>query len=120
MGKIIVVDVSKYIISIVLVLLCITAAYGGDRKTTAVYDSGKKTEAGRPIFEHRTLLDPGECDLAGCVIYEHTTQGGLLYQWVDKDDDDVCDLIRVWKPIVDPTFGTFYTLHQYKLCRGTI
>jgi len=101
----------EYIISIVIVavvlLLYITVCHAGDRKTTSVYDTGKRAESGNPIFENRTLLDPGECDLAGCVIYEHTTQGGLLYQWVDKDDDDVCDLIRVWKPIVDPVFGTF-------------
>ena len=80
----------KYIISIVVVvLLSISVAYSGDRKTTSVYDSGKKTESGHTIFKNRTLLDPGECDL-----------------------------IRVWKPIVDPTFGTFYTLLKYKLCRG--
>lgn len=103
----------------ILLLLCITAAYAGDRRNIKVYDSGKKTEAGYPVFEHYTLLDPGECDDDGCVIYEHTIKGGLLYQWIDKDADDVCDLIRVWKPLVDPTFGTFYTLHKHKLCKGT-
>lgn len=112
--------IKHIIISIVVVLLYITVCYGGDRRNIKTYDTGNKGPRGNAIVEHFTLLDPGECDNTGCVIFEHTTKGGLLYQWIDKDDDTVCDLIRVWKPLVDPTFGTFYTLHKYKLCRGSI
>jgi len=102
--------IKTIIISIVVVLLYITVCYGGDRRTNNVYDNG----------DWIMLLDPGECDDTGCIMFELPAGGNLLYQWVDKDGDYVCDLIRVWKPIEDPTFGTFYTLHKYKLCRGSI
>jgi len=103
----------------IILLLCITVSYGGDRKNIHVYNVGK-TAAGHPIYEHFTLLDPGECDDNGCVIYEHTTQGGLLYQWYDKNGDGVCDKITVWKRLEDPTWGTFYTIHSTKTCKGSL
>jgi len=110
----------KTLITMLLLSLCITTSYAGDRRNIKVYDGGKKTESGHVIYEHHTLLDPGECDVTGCVVFEHTTKDGLLYQGIDKNGDSVCNLIRVWKPLVDPTFGTYYTLHKYKLCRGTM
>jgi hypothetical protein len=107
-------------ILLLLLSLCITTAYAGSRRNIELYDSGQKTEGGYPLYKHYTLLDLNECDDTGCVIFEHQTRDGLLYQWVDKTGNGVCNLIRVWKPLVDPTFGTYYTLHKYKLCRGTM
>jgi hypothetical protein len=100
----------KYIISIV-VLLCITVAYGGDRKSILVNEDGN----------HETLLDVGECNKGGCVLVESTMEqwDGVewIYQQIDTSNNGKCNLIRVWKPLVDPTFGTFYTIHSIKTCK---
>ena len=96
----------KYIISSIVVLLCITVAYGGDRRTTSVYNDGSWV----------MVPDIGECDDTGCITHEHITQGGLLYQWY-TDDNGVCTKIIVWKPLVDPTYGTFYTIYRQKTCK---
>ena len=108
----------KTLIISIVVLLSITVCYAGDRRNIKTYDTGDKGPYGNPIVEHFTLLDLGECDYSGCVIREHTTKGGLLYQWIDKNGDTVCDIIRVWKTLEDPTWGTYYSIYRYKLCRG--
>ena len=67
---------------------------------------------------YQLLLEVGECDLYGCVLKERTTAGRMIHQWFDINDDGTCDRIVVWKPIVDPTYGTFYTMYKTKLCTG--
>lgn len=102
------------------ILLFMGVGYAGDRRNIETYDTGKIDNYGNSIVKHYTLLDPGECNFIGCVMYEHTTQGGLLYQWYDHDDDNVCDRIVVWKTLVDPTWGTYYKLFSSKTCGGSI
>jgi len=104
----------------ILLLLCITTAYAGERRNIKTYDTGRIDRYGNAIVEHYTLLDSGECNENTCVIYEHTTQGGLLYQWHDTNDDNICDRIIVWKSLIDPTWGTYYSLHATKKCGGSI
>ena len=70
------------------------------------------------IYTHFTLLDPGECDEHGCVMYEKET--GYLHQFIDKNNDGVCDVIVVWKPLVDPTWGTYYSLYETKTCNKVL
>lgn len=102
------------------ILLFMGVGHAGDRRNIKTYDSGITDRYGNAILKHYTLLDSGECNDNTCVIYEHTTQGGLLYQWHDTNADDVCDRIIVWKTIVDPTWGTYYILHATKKCGGSI
>lgn len=110
--------------SIIIVLLYITVCYGGERRNIKVYDGGKKTETGTIIYEHYTLLDPGECNGVGCVLYEKEIRAfgnnNWIHQFVDINGDGVCDLIWIWKPLVDPTWGTYYSLHIIKLCEKAI
>ena len=108
------VGVFKYIISIVVVLLCITVAYGGDRRTVRTHENG----------DYGMLPAIGECDTGRCVITERyiVQWDGLkwIHQFVDIDGDGKCDRIRVWKPIADPSFGIFYTIYSTKSCEGSI
>jgi hypothetical protein len=90
-------------------------ANAGDRKQMRVDDGGI----------HYTLLDPGECDNSGCVMYEKfigVWDGGapFIHQFFDTDGDDVCDSILVWKPLEDPTWGTFYALMKSTTCMSVI
>lgn len=62
----------------------------------------------------------GECKEGGCVINERTTNGGFLHQEVDFDGDNRCDIVVTWKPIVDPTYGTFYVVLETRNCGGAI
>ena len=107
----------RYKISIiVLLLLCITVAYGGDRKNIEVYDSGEKTASGAPLYKHYTLLDIDECDDTGCLIGEISMEqwdgAEWIYQYISINGNKVCDMIKIWKPLVDPTYGTYYTIHK--------
>ena len=107
----------------ILLLLCITVAYGGDRRNIEVYDGGKKTEAGDILYEHHTLLDPGECDEHGCVVFEDEVEAwdgnNWIHQYIDINGDGGCNIIKVWKPLSDPTWGMYYKLHATELCKGT-
>lgn len=105
--------ISCIIISIV-VLLCITVAYSGDRRTIRTYEDGN----------YEMLPNIGECNMGGCVVSERYViqWDGIkwIHQFVDTDGDGECDRIRVWKPVVDPTFGIFYTIYSNKSCEGAI
>ena len=96
-------------------------AYGGDRKNIKVYDSGEKTELGAILYKHYTLLDVGECDDTGCLIGEipMAQWDGVewIYQFIDTNDDGACDIIKIWKPLVDPTYGTYYSIHKTIPCK---
>jgi hypothetical protein len=99
------------IIFILLVMwffgFCSDSADAGERRQMNVDKDGK----------HLTLLDPGECDASGCVLLEGETVmwddgPGYLYQFMDEDGDETCDHITVWKPLVDPTHGTYYAIYK--------
>lgn len=114
----------KVLIGIVvysILILYVAIAYGGTRRNIEVYDGGKKTESGRVIYEHYTLLDPGECDDTGCLIgeipMEQYNGAEWLYQFMDTNKDGACDVIRIWKPLVDPTYGTYYTIYKTIPCK---
>lgn len=76
------------------------------------------------IYTHFTLLDPGECDANGCVMDEKEIRAfdghNWIHQFIDTDGDDVCDERRIWKPLVDPKWGTYYKLHRTTSCVGAI
>lgn len=62
----------------------------------------------------------GECNAQGCVIMEKITKGGFIHQWVDIKRNGVCDVLLVWKPLDDPTYGRFYSLMRVKSCNTTL
>jgi hypothetical protein len=111
-------------IIICLILLLATTVMAGERRNIKVYDSGKKTAGGHIIYEHFTLLDVGECNEDECVISEGITEqwdgGKWIHQLIDTNSDGGCDIIKVWKPMVDATYGTYYSIFTIKLCGGVI
>ena len=104
-------------ILLLLLLLCITTSYAGERRNI----EGWMLEG---IYTHFTLLDPGECDANGCVMYEKEIRAfdghNWIHQFIDTNGDDVCDERRIWKPLVDPKWGTYYKLHTTTPCVGAI
>ena len=107
------------VVAAILSILLLSMVYAefshaGDRKINMYDDQGNWL----------TMLDPGECDEKGCVLYEKTIEqwdGALIiHQFMDTDDDGICNNVTVWKPIVDPTYGTFYTVYQVKECFSSI
>ena len=104
-----------------ILILYVGLVYGGTRRQIDVYDSGEKTESGGILYKHYTLLDPGECDDTGCLIGEipMAQWDGVewIYQFIDTNDDGACDIIKIWKPLVDPTYGTYYSIHKTIPCK---
>jgi hypothetical protein len=43
----------------------------------------------------------------------------IIHQWL-VDSNGNCQMIAVWKPIIDPTYGTFYGLIEKRECKGSI
>jgi hypothetical protein len=108
------------ILTLSILLLC-ASAYAGERRNIKVYDGGQKTADGRTIYEHYTLLDTGECNELGCVTREGQTEGGWPRQYIDEDGNGTCDVIVTWKPLVDPSWGTYYYLdHKQRPCDNVI
>jgi hypothetical protein len=96
------------------ILLLSTSVLAGNRRTNTTYNDGS----------YVMVPDVGECDKGGCVISEkHTEQwDGLLWlhQSIDITGDGVCDFIRVWKPISDPTYGVFYSVYETRTCGSVL
>lgn len=105
----------------IIAMIYYTCVYAGDRRNIEVYDGGKKTESGRILYEHYTLLDVGECNETGCLIGEIPLEqwdGAVwIYQYMDTNENGSCDIIKIWKPLVDPTYGTYYTIYKTILCK---
>ena len=104
-----------------ILILYVGLVYGGTRRQIDVYDGGKKTASGGILYEHYTLLDVGECDDTGCLIGEIPMEqwdgAEWIYQYISTNGDMVCDIIKIWKPLVDPTYGTYYTIHKVIPCK---
>lgn len=95
------------------ILGCSTAE-AGERRMLRVDENGK----------HFTVAEPGECYETGCVMYEkyveEWTGEHWIHQFIDNNEDGVCDIILVWKPIVDPRFGVFYGVQRKEKCSGAL
>ena len=82
------------------------------RRTVELFKTGEVNAGGQPKYDHRELLEPDQCGWYGCVIDEYYVENWdgskWIYQLIDNDGDGRCDFQWAWKPIVDPTYGTFY------------
>ena len=109
----------KFILSISLILLLALSVQ--------VY-SGRIPYEGRRIINYqnedgsyKTIPKKGEKYPNGdIVMHEWLTNGDFIHQWVDIDNDGVCDYRAVWKPLDDPHWGRFYTILEIKDCKGDI
>lgn len=95
-------------------LIITTVSYAGDRRSNTYANDGQWI----------TIPDVGECNDAGCVLKERSVKTwdghNIIHQWIDRDGDGACDVIMIFKPIVDPQYGLFYTLYQTKSCYNAI
>jgi len=102
------------ILVVIALVLYFKLADAGERRSYRVYNDGT----------HITLLDPGECDESGCVMYEKYIEqwNGIkwVHQFVDNNHDDVCDVIIIWKPLEDPEYGIYYGTYSTGPCGGAI
>ena len=103
------------VICVVLAVLVFTKdASAGDRELRNIITAPKEDGT----YEQVPHL--GECNTQGCVIMERITNGGFIHQWLDIKRNGVCDIITVWKPLDDPTYGRFYSLMRTKSCNNTM
>lgn len=102
----------------IIILLIISIAL-----LSTAFASGERRILGRQLEDgsYKELLNVGECEAVyGCVIDEKTTTGGYIHQFLDFNNDKVCDIIFTWKPIDDPTYGRFYTPYKTMRCNDVI
>jgi len=87
------------------------AALEKDRRLMRVDKDGK----------HLIMKNIGECYPNGsCVIQESYGPCGMIRQFLDHDNDGVCDIVVEWKSIVDPEYGVFFGRYKTSRCPITV
>lgn len=111
----------KYLLTLLLVLFSANV-FAGSYCDTA-HKAGLEKERRMLVInnkgEYQLLLNKGECnENENCVVEEIVDFCGYIYQYIDRDNDTNCDFVLEWQPIIDPTYGVFYTLASFK--RGCV
>lgn len=91
----------KIIICFLILLLLVGVSNAGERKTT----------------RGNTLLDVGECNSNICVVAEEEIKV-MLFQEIDfKPYDGKCNFVILFKKIIDPTHGVFWSYYGTQDCK---
>jgi hypothetical protein len=99
---------------ILCLIICVPAISG-----RIPYEGRRIVGAQNEDGSYRTIPKVGEYYKNGAyVMKERMTNGDFIHQWIDTDNDEICDQITVWKPLDDPYWGRFYVIIQHKKCNG--
>jgi hypothetical protein len=84
-----------------------------EQANAAAQEEERRSILVNPDGTFRLLAKKGECTDAGmCVMHEFYGPCGMIKQFIDSNNDGVCDKVLEWKAFVDPKYGVFFQLYK--------